>query len=85
MGGVKLHEGDWVSLNGTTGEVIRGSAELAPPAISGDLGKFMGWVDGFRRLKVLANADTPEDAGTFLSRKIMLALYCVVRVDSDGF
>ena len=39
LGGVKLHEGDWVSLNGTTGEVIRGQAELAPPAISGDLDK----------------------------------------------
>ena len=46
LGGVKLHEGDWVSLNGTTGEVIRGQAELAPPAISGDLDKFMTWVDG---------------------------------------
>ena len=64
LGGVKLHEGDWVSLNGTTGEVIRGQAELAPPAISGDLDKFMTWVDELRRLKVLANADTPEDAKT---------------------
>ena len=43
LGGVKLHEGDWVSLNGTTGEVIRGAAELAPAAISGDLGLFMSW------------------------------------------
>ena len=64
LGGVKLHEGDWVSLNGTTGEVIRGAVELAPPAISGDLDEFMTWVDEFRRLKVLANADTPEDAKT---------------------
>ncbi|MDG2112264.1 MAG: PEP-utilizing enzyme, partial [Actinomycetota bacterium] len=64
LGGVKLHEGDWVSLNGTTGEVIRGQVELAPPAISGDLDQFMTWVDEFRRLKVLANADTPEDAKT---------------------
>jgi len=64
LGGMKLHEGDWVSLNGTTGEVIRGAAELAPPAISGDLGQFMSWVDAHRTLKVLANADTPEDAVT---------------------
>ena len=64
LGGVKLHEGDWLSLNGTTGEVIRGQVELAPPAISGDLDQFMTWVDEFRRLKVLANADTPEDAKT---------------------
>ena len=47
LGGVKLHEGDWLSLNGTTGEVIRGEAELAPPAIGGDLDVFMSWVDEF--------------------------------------
>ena len=64
LGGVKLHEGDWVSLNGTTGEVIKGAQDLSPPAISGDLGTFMSWVDELRRLKVLANADTPEDAKT---------------------
>jgi pyruvate,orthophosphate dikinase len=62
LGGVKLHEGDWISLNGTTGEVIRGQAELAPPSISGDLGKFMSWVDRERALRVFANAYTPEDA-----------------------
>merc|ERR1719409_915589 len=64
LGGVKLHEGDWLSLNGSTGEVIRGAAELAPPTISGDLGVFMSWVDRERQLKVLANTDTPEDAAT---------------------
>ena len=64
LGGVKLHEGYWLSLNGTTGEVIRGEAELAPPAIGGDLDVFMSWVDEFRTLRVLANADTPEDATT---------------------
>jgi pyruvate,orthophosphate dikinase len=64
LGGVKLHEGDWLSLNGSTGEVIRGATELAPPTISGDLGVFMSWVDRERQLKVLANADTPEDAAT---------------------
>jgi hypothetical protein len=52
--------GDWVSLNGTTGEVIKGAADLAPPAISGDLGLFMSWVDGFRRLKAgLARTPLP--------------------------
>ncbi|BBN17421.1 pyruvate, orthophosphate dikinase [Marchantia polymorpha subsp. ruderalis] len=57
-----LYEGDWISLNGTTGEVISGKQPLAPPAISGDLGEFMSWVDEARLLKVMANADTPEDA-----------------------
>ena len=52
--GQTLYEGDWISLNGTTGEVIMGKQPLAPPAISGDLGVFMSWVDGCRKLKVLA-------------------------------
>eukprot|EP00239_Pterosperma_sp_CCMP1384_P001846 CAMPEP_0197848776 /NCGR_PEP_ID=MMETSP1438-20131217/10012_1 /TAXON_ID=1461541 /ORGANISM="Pterosperma sp., Strain CCMP1384" /LENGTH=962 /DNA_ID=CAMNT_0043461187 /DNA_START=55 /DNA_END=2943 /DNA_ORIENTATION=+ len=61
-GGVTVNEGDWISLNGNTGEVILGKGELSPPEISGDLGQFMSWVDAHREIKVLANADTPEDA-----------------------
>ncbi|THU67859.1 hypothetical protein C4D60_Mb05t29130 [Musa balbisiana] len=57
-----IHEGDWLSLNGSTGEVILGRQPLAPPALSGDLGTFMSWVDEIRQLKVMANADTPDDA-----------------------
>ncbi|KAG0607867.1 hypothetical protein M758_8G061300 [Ceratodon purpureus] len=60
--GQTLYEGDWISLNGTTGEVVMGKQPLAPSAISGDLGVFMTWVDDCRKLKVMANADTPEDA-----------------------
>ena len=62
LGGVTLHENDWLSLNGTTGEIIRGRADLMPPTVSEDLGTFMSWVDEFRDMKVLTNADTPEDA-----------------------
>jgi pyruvate, orthophosphate dikinase len=47
-----LQEGDWLSLNGSTGEVILGKQPLSPPALSGDLGTFMSWVDGVRQLKV---------------------------------
>ncbi|KAG9457485.1 hypothetical protein H6P81_001993 [Aristolochia fimbriata] len=59
-----LQEGEWLSLNGSTGEVILGKQQLSPPVLSGDLGTFMSWVDQFRKLKVMANADTPEDAQT---------------------
>lgn len=48
-----LSEGEWISLNGTTGEVIVGKQPLAPAAISGDLGEFMAWVDDFRAIKVV--------------------------------
>jgi pyruvate,orthophosphate dikinase len=57
-----LKEGEWCSINGTTGEVIKGQKTVKKPEISGDLGTFMKWVDAKRRLKVLTNADTPEDA-----------------------
>ncbi|XP_059311929.1 pyruvate, phosphate dikinase, chloroplastic isoform X2 [Lycium ferocissimum] len=57
-----IHEGDWISLNGSTGDVILGKQPLAPPAMSGDLEIFMSWADKIRRIKVMANADTPEDA-----------------------
>lgn len=60
--GVVLREGDWVSLNGVTGEVIKGQQPVKKPALTGDLGTFMKWVDAKRRLRVLTNADTPEDA-----------------------
>merc|ERR1719491_2171723 len=55
-------EGDFISLNGNTGEVLNGEQNVAPPAITGDLKTFMDWVDEFRDIDVLANADTPADA-----------------------
>ncbi|CAN6333130.1 unnamed protein product [Urochloa humidicola] len=64
IGDKVLHEGEWLSLNGSTGEVILGKQPLSPPELSGDLGTFMAWVDEVRQLKVMANADTPEDAVT---------------------
>lgn len=48
-----VKEGEWISLNGSTGEVILGSQPLSPPAVSGDLETFMSWADKLRRLKVM--------------------------------
>ncbi|KAE8736002.1 Pyruvate [Hibiscus syriacus] len=64
VGGVEIQEGEWLSLNGSTGEVILGKQPLSPPALSGDLETFMSWADQVRHIKVMANADTPEDALT---------------------
>jgi len=61
-GGVKVAEGDWISLDGSTGEVMAGRVATEPPAIAGDFKKFMAWADRIRRLKVRTNADTPHDA-----------------------
>jgi pyruvate,orthophosphate dikinase len=62
IGDTVFKAGDWISVNGNTGQIIEGREPLSPPTISGDLGTFMGWVDERRLLKVFTNADTPEDA-----------------------
>lgn len=64
IGDKVIEEGEWISLNGSTGEVILGKQPLSPPALSGDLEAFMSWADEFRQIKVMANADTPDDALT---------------------
>jgi pyruvate,orthophosphate dikinase len=60
--GKEFKEGDWVSLNGTTGEVYEGKVATMDPDLSGDFGKVMEWADKFTRMKVRTNADTPHDA-----------------------
>jgi pyruvate,orthophosphate dikinase len=61
--GTTLKEGDWLSINGSTGEVFAGQAQtIDPDPTSGHLAKFMGWVDEFRTIGVRANAETPRDA-----------------------
>ena len=58
-----FHEGDWLSLDGTTGRIINGKLKTLPVNPDDpDLVQFMGWVDERRRLRVLANADIPRDA-----------------------
>lgn len=60
--GTKINEGDYVTLNGSTGEVILGETPLVKPSLTGDFGTFMKWADSFMKLGVRANADTPNDA-----------------------
>ena len=55
---------DWISLDGSLGEVIRGQVPTVQAKMSGDFGTFMKWVDQIRKLKVRTNADTPHDAKT---------------------
>ena len=63
-GGLRLTEGDYITLNGSTGEVIEGGVKLIDPELSGDFGILMEWADEFRRLGVRTNADTPSDSQT---------------------
>lgn len=62
--GTKLKEGDIITINGSTGEVIRGEVPTVTPVLSGEFLQLMEWADGFRRMAVRANAETPLDAET---------------------
>jgi pyruvate,orthophosphate dikinase len=63
-GGAVMKEGDWITLNGSTGEVLRGEVPKIPPEMTGNFAKLMGWADDVRTLGVRANAETPRDAAT---------------------
>ena len=62
LNGHVLKEGDWLTLNGSTGEVILGQTDLVEPEITGNFGILMSWADKYRDLRVRTNADTPHDA-----------------------
>ena len=60
--GVKYHRGDWISLDGSTGNIYGSAIKTVPASISGDFERFMNWADERRTLKVRTNADTSHDA-----------------------
>jgi pyruvate,orthophosphate dikinase len=62
LGEHELAEGDVLTIDGGTGDVIVGEVPLVPPQIDESFETLLGWADGIRRLRVRANADTPEDA-----------------------
>ena len=64
VGDLVIKEGDMISIDGSTGEVMNGALPLVLPEMTGNFGEFMGWVDEIRKLRVRANAETPKDAQT---------------------
>ncbi len=62
LAGKTFHEGDWISLDGSTGKIYDGKVTTVPASISGEFGRVMAWADKYRRLGVRTNADTPHDA-----------------------
>jgi len=62
LGGHRIKEGDYISLDGSTGNIYLGEIKTVDPEISGNFAKFMEWADKVRDLKVRTNADTPKDA-----------------------
>ena len=62
LGGKEFHEGDYLSIDGTTGNIYDGQIKTVDAKIAGEFGRVMAWADKYRRLKVRTNADTPHDA-----------------------
>ena len=62
LAGKTYHEGDWLSLDGSTGNIYDGAMPTVDANVGGDFGRIMAWADKYRRLKVRTNADTPYDA-----------------------
>ncbi len=62
LAGKEYHEGDWLSIDGTTGNIYDGKIATVDAKIAGEFGRVMAWADKYRRLKVRTNADTPADA-----------------------
>ena len=61
LGGYTFHEGDEISLDGSTGFIYKGMIQTKEATVSGNFGRIMNWADGFRRLRIRTNADTPAD------------------------
>ena len=62
LSGKTYHEGDWLSLDGSTGNIYDGAMPTVDASVGGDFGRIMAWADKYRRLQVRTNADTPHDA-----------------------
>ncbi len=62
LAGKEYHEGDWISLDGSTGKIYDGIIPTVDATVAGEFGRIMTWADKYRRLKVRTNADTPADA-----------------------
>lgn len=61
LGGYEFHEGDYISLDGSTGKIYKGDIQTQEAGLTGNFGRIMEWADAFRTLKVRTNADTPAD------------------------
>jgi len=62
LAGKEYHEGDWLSIDGSTGKIYDGIIPTVDATIAGEFGRIMAWADKYRRLRVRTNADTPRDA-----------------------
>ena len=67
LGSKKIHRGDYISLDGSTGKIYGEAIPTVAASVSGDFGRLMGWADEVRQLQIRTNADTPKDAAQALA------------------
>ena len=67
VNGVVFHEGDYITINGSTGQVFEGYIDMTPTSISSDFMEVLSWMDQYKKIDVMANAETPEDVRTAIT------------------
>ena len=76
LGGYTFHEGDYISLDGSTGKIYKGDIKTVEASVSGNFGRIMMWADKFRKLQVRTNADTPADTENAVKLTLDRVLLC---------
>ena len=83
LAGKEFHEGDCISLDGSTGCIYDGLIPTVDATIAGEFGRIMGWADKYRTMKVRTNADTPHDASIARSLAQKVLVFAVQSICSS--
>ncbi len=83
LAGKEFHEGDAISLDGSTGNIYDGIIPTVDATIAGEFGRIMGWADKYRTMKVRTNADTPADAKKLVSLVQKVSVFAVQSICSS--
>ena len=83
LAGKTFHEGDWMSIDGTTGNIYDGEIKTVDATIAGEFGRVMAWADKYRKLKVRTNADTPQTLRRLVSWALKESVCAVLSICSS--
>ena len=82
LAGKEFHEGDWISIDGSTGNIYDGQIPTVDAQIAGEFGRIMAWADKYRTLKVRTNADTPATLRRLVSWALKVSVFAVQSICS---
>ena len=83
LGGHTFHEGDYISLDGTTGKIYNGDIKTQEASVGGNFKRIMDWADSFRKLGVRTNADTPADTKNAVKLGAEASAFAVLSICSS--